>query len=56
MRLVFLAGQSLVTLERSKQGGGGTTWEVEQERLFLVMLSVVYDSDLGSLTFIRITY
>jgi hypothetical protein len=53
MRLVFLAGQSLVTLERSKQGGGGTTWEVEQERLFLVMLSVVYDSDLGSLTFYK---
>jgi hypothetical protein len=35
-----LAGQSLVTLERSTSKV--TTWEVEQERLFLVMLSVVY--------------
>jgi hypothetical protein len=44
MRLVFLAGQSLVTLERStSKVVGGTTWGSEQERLFLVMLSVVYD-------------
>jgi hypothetical protein len=55
---VGVSGWSIASHSRTfnKQGGGGTTWEVEQERLFLVMLSVVYDSDLGSLTFIRITY
>jgi hypothetical protein len=40
---VGVSGWSIASHSRTfnKQGGGGTTWEVEQERLFLVMLSVV---------------